>query len=43
MSPHAPSDGSALVPQEIAQHAGAGKRMKQVEFIQPTHQRQLRP
>lgn len=38
-----PSNGLALLPQEITQHAGASKRMKQVEFIQPTHQRQLRP
>ena len=38
-----PSNGLALLPQEIAQHADAGKRMKPVEFIQPTHQRELHP
>jgi hypothetical protein len=37
-----PPDGLALLPYEIAQHAGAGKRILQVQLVDPPHQHQLR-
>jgi hypothetical protein len=37
-----PPDGLALLPQEITQHAGAGKRMGQMQLVDPPHQRERR-
>jgi hypothetical protein len=37
-----PPNGLALLPQEIAQHAGAGKRMGQMQLVDPPHQRERR-
>jgi len=36
------SNGVALLPQEIAQHPGAGKRMGQMQLVDPPHQRERR-
>ncbi len=33
----------ALLPQEIAQHAGAGKRMGQMQLVNSAHEGQFRP
>ena len=38
----APPHSLPLVPQQIAQHTGAGKRIPQMEFVDPPHQRQRR-
>jgi 3-hydroxyacyl-CoA dehydrogenase len=37
-----PANGLALLPQEIAQHAGARKRIVQMQFVNPPHQRESR-
>ena len=38
----APPHSLPLVPQQIAQHTGAGKRIPQMVFVDPPHQRQRR-
>jgi hypothetical protein len=35
-------DLEAFSPQEIAQHAGSGKRSGQMELVDPAHQRKIR-
>ena len=37
-----PPNGMTLLPEEITQHAGAGKRILQMQLVNPTHQRQCR-
>jgi hypothetical protein len=38
-----PPNRMAFLPQQIAQHPGASKRMRQMQLIDPAHQRQIRP
>ena len=35
-----PANGAALLPQEIAQHAGAGKWILQMPLVDPAHPRE---
>ena len=37
-----PYNGVALMPYEIAQHARAGKRIRQMQLVDPPHQRERR-
>jgi hypothetical protein len=37
-----PPDGVALLPEEIAQHPGASKRILQMQLVDPPHQRKHR-
>ena len=36
----APSDSMALAPEDIPEHPGAGKRILQMQFVNPAHQGQ---
>jgi hypothetical protein len=36
-----PPKGQALMPQEIAQHARSGKRILQIQRVNPSHQPEL--
>ena len=37
-----PPNGMPLLPEEIPQHAGAGRRILQMPLVNPPHQRQCR-
>ena len=37
-----PSNRMAFSPEQIAQHPGSGKRMVQMQLVNPTHERQHR-